>query len=77
MTSITAPEFNRDVSAAKREASRGPVVIADRGEPAYVLLSIDEYRHIGARGIPLVDRLSMEDDIEFEPTGIELRVPEL
>lgn len=79
MTTITAREFNRDVSAAKREASRGPVVIADRGEPAYVLLSIDEYRRIGARGIPLVDRLSMEDDIdiEFEPTGIELRVPEL
>lgn len=79
MTTITAREFNRDVSAAKREASRGPVVITDRGEPAYVLLSIDEYRRIGAMGTPLVDRLSMDDDIdiEFEPTDIELRVPEL
>lgn len=79
MTTITAREFNRDVSAAKREANRGPVVITDRGEPAYVLLSIDEYRRIGATGTPLVDRLSMDDDIdiEFEPTGIELRVPEL
>lgn len=79
MTSMTAREFNRDVSAAKREASRGPVVITDRGEPAYVLLSIDDYRRFGERGASLVDRLSMDDDldIEFEPVGVELKVPEL
>lgn len=79
MTTMTAREFNRDVSAAKREASRGPVVITDRGEPAYVLLSIDEYRRFSERGAPLVERLSMDDDldIEFEPVGIELRLPEL
>lgn len=79
MTTMTAREFNRDVSAAKRKASRGPVVITDRGEPAYVLLSIDEYRSFGERGASLVERLSMDDDldIEFEPVGIELTVPEL
>lgn len=79
MTVMSAREFNRDVSAAKRAASRGPVVITDRGEPAYVLLSIDEYHRFGERGASLVERLSMDDDldIEFEPVGIELRVPEL
>lgn len=79
MTTMTAREFNRDVSAAKREASRGPVVITDRGEPAYVLLSVDEYRRLGERDASLVERLSMDDDfdIEFEPIGIELRIPEL
>lgn len=79
MTMMSAREFNRDVSAAKRAADRRPVVITDRGEPAYVLLSIDEYRRMGERGTSLVDRLSMEDDldIEFEPSPIELRVPEL
>ncbi len=79
MTSISARDFSRDVSAAKREARRGPVVITERGEPAYVLLSIDEYRRIGAAGDFLVDRLSMEDDIEieFEPVGIDLQVPKL
>lgn len=79
MTKMSAREFNRDVSAAKRAANRQPVVITDRGEPAYVLLSIDEYRRMGERGASLVDRLSMEDDldIEFEPVRIELRVPEL
>lgn len=76
---MTAREFNRDVSAAKREASRAPVVITDRGEPAYALLSISEYRRMSEQGKTLVDRLSMDDDIdiEFDPARIELRTPEL
>lgn len=79
MTKMSAREFNRDVSAAKREADHGPVVITDRGKPAYVLLSIEEYRKMGERGASLVDRLSMEDgfDIEFEPARIKLQVPDL
>lgn len=40
---MSAREFNRDVNAAKRKAAEGPVVITDHGEPAFVLLSIDEY----------------------------------
>ncbi|WP_241209079.1 type II toxin-antitoxin system prevent-host-death family antitoxin [Gulosibacter massiliensis] len=58
---------------------RQSVVITDRGEPAYVLLSIDEYRRMGERGASLVERLSMDDDldIEFEPARLDLRVPEL
>ena len=43
MATITAREFNRDVSAAKRQADHGPVVITDRGQPAFVLMSIAEY----------------------------------
>lgn len=79
MTTITAREFNRDVSAAKREADRGAVTITDRGEPAYVLLSIEDYRRMGERGSSLLDRLSMDDDfeIEFEPVHIEFTVPDL
>ena len=79
MTMMSAREFNRDVSAAKREASESPVVITDRGEPAYVLLSIDDYRRLGERGASLVERLSMDDDldIEIEPVRIDLQVPEL
>ena len=79
MTTMSAREFNQDVSAAKREAGHGPVVITDRGEPAFVLLSIEEYRRLGEDGADLVDRLSMDDDIdiEFEPVGMEFEVPEL
>ena len=79
MATMSAREFNRDVSAAKHEAAQGPVVITDRGEPAFVLLSIEEYRLLGEDGADLVERLSMEDDIDidFEPLELELKVPEL
>ena len=72
MTTISARDFNRDVSAAKRDAERGPVVITDRGEPAYVLLSIDQYRGLTGSGEDVVDRLSMDDDVDvdFEPLDV-------
>lgn len=77
MATISAREFNQDVSAAKREAKRSPVVITDRGQPAFVLLSIEEYQRLLADGGDLVERLSMDDDIEveFEPLRLDLKVP--
>lgn len=66
MTTITAASFNHDVSAAKRAATNGPVVITDRGEPAFVLLSIDTYRRLSDRR-DVVDRLQMDAEIDFEP----------
>ncbi|WP_435593598.1 type II toxin-antitoxin system prevent-host-death family antitoxin [Nocardia sp. bgisy118] len=80
MTTMSAREFNRDVSAAKRAASHGPVMITDRGEDAFVLLSIEEYRRLRADSQDLVTRLSMEDDdIDFDPAPlrIELKAPTL
>ena len=79
MAVISAREFNQDVSAAKREATVGPGVITDRGEPAFVLLSIEDYRRLGESGTDIVDRLSMDDDIDidFEPLNLELRSVEL
>ena len=79
MTMMSARDFNRDVSAAKREAARAPVVITDRGEPAFVLLSIEEYRRLSGQGESIVERLSMDDDLDinFEASHIELQVPEL
>ncbi|MCS3880275.1 prevent-host-death family protein [Gordonia amarae] len=67
------------MSAAKREATEGPVMITDRGEPAFVLLSIEEYRRLTGSGEDLLARLSMDDDldIEFEPITIDLSVPDL
>lgn len=44
---FTSREFARNLSAAKRAASEGNhVIITSRGEPAFVLLSIDEYRRL-------------------------------
>ena len=66
MTTVSAREFNQDVSGAKRAADKGPMVITDRGEPAYVLLSIADYEQMRDRR-SLLDALQMNDDIEFEP----------
>ena len=65
-TTVSARAFNHDVSAAKRAADAGPVLITDRGEPAYVLLSIAEYRAMRAPR-NLLGTLQADDDIEFEP----------
>ncbi|MET8653502.1 MULTISPECIES: type II toxin-antitoxin system prevent-host-death family antitoxin [Nocardia] len=81
MSTMSARELNRDVSAAKRAALHGPVVITDRGEEAFVLLSIEEYRRLRADSQDLVARLSMDDgdDFDFEPAPLDvaLKVPEL
>ena len=79
MTVMSSREFNQDVSAAKREAATGPVVITDRGKPAFVLLSIEEYQRLGENGTDIVDRLSMDEeiDVDFEPLNLELRPIEL
>jgi prevent-host-death family protein len=66
MSTMTAREFNHDVSAAKRAAADGPVVITDRGNPAFVLLSIDDYESMMGRR-SLLEALQMDEDIEFEP----------
>lgn len=40
---VSSREFTRDVGAAKRATSNGPVFITDRGRPAYALLRIEDY----------------------------------
>ena len=72
MTTMTSREFNRDVGKAKREARQGPVFITDRGRPAHVLLTVDEYQRITDGDRTIGDLLGRSDvaDIEFEPPGL-------
>jgi hypothetical protein len=43
---FSSRDFTRDVAAAKAAALTGPVLITDRGHPAFVMLNIDEYRRL-------------------------------
>lgn len=40
---LTSREFNQNTAKTKRAAKDGPVIITDRGEPRFVLMSYDEY----------------------------------
>ncbi len=69
-TTLSSREFNQDIAAAKRAAKEGPVVVTDRGTPAFVLLTHAEYRRLaGVKGPSLADLLN--DDagaaIDFDP----------
>jgi prevent-host-death family protein len=72
MSTVSSRDFNQDVSAAKRAASTEPVIITDRGKPSHVLLSIEQYHRLVADRRSIVDWLSAEDDIDFEPHRVEL-----
>lgn len=68
ITTLSSREFNQDTSRAKKACSKGPVFITDRGKPAHVLLSIEEYKRISGQRRSVVDALSMPglSDIDFD-----------
>lgn len=68
ITTLSSREFNQDTSGAKKAALRGPVIITDRGKPAHVLLSIEDYEKLTGTNASIVDLLVMPEaaDIEFE-----------
>ena len=69
ITNLTSREFNQDASGAKKAANDGPVIITDRGRPAHVLLSIEEYQRLTGNIESIVDLLAMPnaEDIDFDP----------
>lgn len=69
ITTLSSREFNQDASRAKKASRSGPVFITDRGRPAHVLLSIEEYRRIVDKKENILDLLAMPEvaEIEFEP----------
>lgn len=79
MTELSAREFNRDVSAAKRAADVGAVVITDHGRPSHVLMSYAEYERITGTAIDLPEWLALDAEVSLgeEPLDIGLRVPDL
>lgn len=69
ITTLSSREFNQDTSRAKKAAAKGPVFITDRGIPAHVLLTIEDYRALAGKKTSLADALAMPDadSVEFDP----------
>jgi prevent-host-death family protein len=72
ITTFSSREFNQDVTRAKKAARQGPVFITDRGRPAHVLLTIEEYQRLTGSRATIVELLALpgEADIEFEPPRV-------
>lgn len=84
ITTLSGREFNQDIARAKRAAESGPVIITDRGSPAFVLQRYEDWRQqTGARpGVSLLEALAdpASEDVAFEPpkvTGAIGRAAEL
>jgi prevent-host-death family protein len=82
---ISSRELNQDIGKAKRAADEGPVVITDRGRPAYVLVSYEDYlqRFLPEKKETLFDLLRddrPEADFDFEfprlSDDMRLRIPD-
>jgi prevent-host-death family protein len=69
ITTLSSREFNQDTSRAKKAAAKGPVFITDRGTPAHVLLSIEEYQRLTGGQSSIIESLGLPpgvEDVEFE-----------
>ena len=78
MTTLSSREFQQNANQAQKATRTGPVFITNRGRPAQVLLSYEEYRRITGKRRNIVEALSMPglNDIELEfPRSRELPRP--
>jgi prevent-host-death family protein len=77
ITTLTSREFNQNSNRAKQAAKTGPVFITDRGRPAHVLLTIDDYELLKGPKRNLVEMLAMPDgediDLDIPPRVVESR----
>ena len=71
ITTLSSREFNQDAGRAKKAARLGPVFITDRGKPAHVLLSIEEYQRLTGEQGSIIDMPGLPAGVE----DIELEVP--
>lgn len=68
-TTVSSREFNQDTSGAKKAAAKGPVFITDRGRPAHVLLTFEQYQKLAGAGADLIEMLGLPpgvEDVELE-----------
>lgn len=70
MTTLSSREFNQDTGRAKAAARRGPVIITDRGRPAHVLLTFEEYERLLGRRGSIVDLLGLQPEAPGSETAL-------
>ncbi|MDR8728521.1 type II toxin-antitoxin system Phd/YefM family antitoxin [Burkholderia pseudomultivorans] len=76
ITTLSSRELNQDVTKAKKATKDGPVFITDRGRPAHVLLSFEEYQRLTRQRRNIAESLAMPgvEDIEFDPPRVDIKI---
>ena len=81
ITTLSSRELNQDIGRAKKAALHGPVFITDRGRPAHVLLTFEQYQRLTGQQRSLAEALAMPglSDIHLDPPRavISSQVPDL
>ena len=74
ITTLSSRELNQDVTRAKKATKGGPVFITDRGKPAHVLLSFEDYQRLTRQRRSIADALAMPGnaDIDFDPPRVTI-----
>lgn len=71
ITKLSSREFNQETGRAKKAARNGPVFITDRGRPAHVLLTYEEYQRLVSGPGGIIEMLGQPPGIE----DVELDIP--
>ncbi|MQT11659.1 type II toxin-antitoxin system prevent-host-death family antitoxin [Segnochrobactrum spirostomi] len=68
ITTLSSRAFQQNANQAQKATQSGPVFITNRGKPAHVLLSYEDYLRLKGTRRSLVEALSMPglEDIELE-----------
>jgi prevent-host-death family protein len=64
ITTLSSREFNQDTGRAKLAARHGPVYITDRGRPAHVLLTYEDYKRLVGGQHSIIDLLGLPPGVE-------------
>ncbi|MFZ7158020.1 type II toxin-antitoxin system Phd/YefM family antitoxin [Avibacterium gallinarum] len=72
MTIMTSREFNQHLNQAQKAAQIAPVIVTNRGEPTYVLMSYTDYQKMLRSLSP---RNALEALMPQDEADIELEIP--
>ena len=71
ITTMSSREFNQDTGRAKTASRNGPVFITDRGRPAHVLLTFEDYERLTGGQDSIIDLLGLPPEV----ADVELEIP--
>lgn len=69
---MSAREFNQNTSGAKQAAEAGPLIITDRGKPAYVLMTHAEFERLGPQRKSVLAAIEQKGGPEYD---FEIELP--